>query len=160
MPKTHQPFMGMKLTALASPPGPSLDQKLFTPTPSSSDEAASATEQPPARTRRDTKVASNQATKTEVQQPGDHATIPGSNQNALLETIRLAVKELGREAGTHRYTSGEKRALEELVYEYHRKGVRTSGNEIIRIALNYLLEDHRLNGGRSILARVLERLNA
>ena len=160
MPKTHQPFMGMKLTTLTSPTGPSLDQKLFTPTPPSSDEPASASEQLSARTRRDTKVAGNQATTTEGQQPGDHATIPPSNQNALLETIRLAIKELGREAGTHRYTSGEKGALEELVYEYHRKGVRTSGNEIIRIALNYLLEDHRLYKNRSILARVLERLNA
>lgn len=160
MPKTHQPFMGMKLTTLASPTGLSLDQKLFTPTPPTSDEAAPASEQLPARTRQDTRVASNQPTTIEGQQPSNRATIPPSNLNALLETIRLAVKELGREAGTHRYTSGEKRALEELVYEYHRKGVRTSGNEIIRIGLNYLLEDHRLNGGRSILARVLERLNA
>ena len=107
---------------------------------------------PPVTTHHDTKVASNQAIPTETKQPG--------SQDTILEAVRLAVKELGRVAGTHRYRQEEKQELEELVYDYGRKGVKTSGNEIIRIGLNFLFEDYRLHGKSSILARVLERLNA
>ncbi len=122
----------------------------------------------PVEVQVDTKVAGNQATKTESKQPSNrdalqpsnHDTAGGDTEEVLLETVRLALKELGREAGTHRYTGAEKQALEELVFEYHRKGIHTSGNEIIRIGLNYLLEDYRLHKNDSILARVLERLNA
>lgn len=160
MPKPSQPFMGMKLSNLTSPTAPSLDQKLFTPTPPSSSEAVPVNEQLPARTKQDTTVASNQATKTETKQPRNRDAKQPGNQDSILEVVRLAVKELGRVVGTHRYTPEEKQALEELVYEYGRKNVHTSGNEIIRIGLNYLLEDYRLHKNDSILARVLERLNA
>ncbi len=119
----------------------------------------------PVEVQVDTKVAGNQAAKTETKQPSNrdalqpsnHDTIEGNSEEDLVDAVRLALKELGREAGTHRYTAAEKQALEELVFEYHRRGVETSGNQIIRIGLNYLLEDYRLHKNASILARVLER---
>ena len=40
------------------------------------------------------------------------------------------------------------------------QGVLTSSNEIIRIATNYIVRDHQKNGEKSILAKVLRRLNS
>ena len=77
----------------------------------------------------------------------------------VIETIRRAVKQLGKEDATYRFTSEEKKALTDIVYTYGSGGVKTSQNEITRIALNWLLEDYRANGQGSVLARVLERLN-
>jgi hypothetical protein len=85
-------------------------------------------------------------------------TIP-SNQDVLIETIRKAVRQLGKEAATYRFTPEEKRALADIVYTYKASGVRTSENEITRIAIHTLIEDYRATGKVSILVRVLERLN-
>ncbi len=73
--------------------------------------------------------------------------------------VRKAVKEFGKEAATHRFTQAEKKALNELVYTYRQQGMRTSENEITRIAINYLLHDHQVNGQNSILHKSLQSLN-
>jgi hypothetical protein len=84
-------------------------------------------------------------------------TIP---EDELLETVRKAVKQIGKEGATQRLTLEEKQALADIEYSYQRQGIRTSGNEIIRIALNYAVEDYRKHGENSILAKVLKRLNS
>jgi hypothetical protein len=76
-----------------------------------------------------------------------------------LEIVRRAVRTLGKEAATYRFTQDEKRALASIVYAHKERGIRTSENEITRIALNYLIEEHRRNSTNSILARVLALLN-
>jgi hypothetical protein len=96
---------------------------------------------------RDTTVSSNRGITT----PSDHA--------ATVETVRKAVRELGKEAATHRFTPEEKRAVMDLVYSYKGSGIRTSENEVARIAINYALEDYKHNGRNSILDRVLRALN-
>ena len=78
---------------------------------------------------------------------------------AVLETMRKAVKEFGKEAATHRFTEAEKRALAEIVYTYERQGYRTSENEITRIAIHWLLQDYYQSGTQSVLARLLESLH-
>jgi hypothetical protein len=40
------------------------------------------------------------------------------------------------------------------------KGIRTSENEIARIAVNFLAQEYRKNGENSILAKILKLLNA
>ncbi len=82
-----------------------------------------------------------------------------SRHQDTIEIIRKAVKELGKEAATYRFTQEEKRMLSDIVYSYKGRGIRTSENEITRIAINALVEDYRQNGENSTLARVLERLN-
>jgi hypothetical protein len=82
-----------------------------------------------------------------------------SQEDETLEAIRSAVKQLGKEAATHRFTVEEKQALLSIVFDYKNKHVRTSENEIARIAINFLLIDYRKNGNTSLLAKVLERLN-
>jgi hypothetical protein len=77
----------------------------------------------------------------------------------LLEEVRKVVKQLGKEAATHRFSLEEKRAIADLVYSYNRQGYRTSENEITRIAINWLLIDFRERGAQSVLARMLEVLH-
>jgi hypothetical protein len=96
----------------------------------------------------DTTVASNHDTTT----PQDEADI--------FEKVRKSVKQIGKEAATHRFTLEEKNLLADIEYTYKRQGIRTSENEITRIAINYFIEDYRKNGEQSILAKILKRVNS
>jgi hypothetical protein len=78
----------------------------------------------------------------------------------LFEKTRRAVKHLGKEAATHRFTVEEKRILKKIEHEYALKEIRTSENEITRIAINYLCEEYRLNKENSVLAKILDLLNS
>jgi len=88
-----------------------------------------------------------------------HDTVVSSNHDATIQTLRKAVKELGKEAATHRFTVEEKRAVLDLIYSYKGAGIKTSENEIARIAINHILEDYKQNGRNSILDQVLKALN-
>ncbi len=88
-----------------------------------------------------------------------HATSPDNDADSI-EVVRKAVKLLGEKAATHRFTADEKDAIADIVYALRKKGITTSENEITRIAINYLVWDYRQSKQASILARVLERLNA
>src|SRR6266446_8651236 len=92
-------------------------------------------------------------------QPSNHDTTVSEVETDLLEAVRKAVRQLGKEPATQRRTLEEKQALADIEYSYKRQGIRTSGNEIIRIATNYIVRDYRKNGENSILAKVLHRLN-
>ena len=89
----------------------------------------------------------------------NHATMPPDNQDDVIEHIRQAVKQTGKEAGTYRITREEKKALMEICYSFRMEGIRTSENEITRIALNYLIHDHKSNPKDSILERVIEAIH-
>ena len=54
----------------------------------------------------------------------------------------------------------EKNLLADIEYTYKRQSIRTSENEITRIAINYFIEDYRRNGEESLLAKILKRLNS
>jgi hypothetical protein len=100
--------------------------------------------------------------------PRHHATTVSRNHDTALpvhatdifEVVRKAVKQIGKEAATHRFTLEEKNLLADIEYTYKRGGMRTSENEITRIAINYIVEDYRHNGEESILANILKRLNS
>ena len=91
--------------------------------------------------------------------PRHHDTAVAALPDDTIETVRKAVKKLGKEAATYRFTQEEKKVLSDLVYSYKGQGIRTSENEITRIAINALVEDYRKHGKTSLLAQVLERLN-
>lgn len=84
-------------------------------------------------------------------------TIPANKD--VLEAIRAAVRQLGKEAATYRFTIEEKQALAEIVFDYKNRKMRTSENEISRIAINLLIIDYRTNGVASLLAKILDKLN-
>jgi hypothetical protein len=93
----------------------------------------------------------------------DHASKQASNKRSeaeSVEAIRKTVKTLGREVSFVRLTLEEKAALSEIVYAYKRQGIKTTENEINRIAINALLIDFHANGDTSMLARVLAALRA
>lgn len=99
--------------------------------------------------------------------PRNHDTVVSSNHDTMnvvdirstIQTVRKAVKELGKEAATHRFTLEEKKAVLDIIYSYKGLGIRTSENEVARIAINYVLEDYKQNGRNSILDQVLRALN-
>ncbi len=88
----------------------------------------------------------------------NHDTMVSRNQ-VDIESIRKSVKQLGKEAATYRFTQEEKKVLADIVYSYRGRGIRTSENEVTRIAINSLIADYRENGENSTLAKVLARLN-
>ena len=94
--------------------------------------------------------------------PSNHdiATPEPVYEDNILEAVRKAVKQLGKEPATQRLTLEEKKALKSIEFTYGQQGINTSGNEIIRIAMNYALKDYQRNGENSILAKVIKRLNS
>jgi hypothetical protein len=91
-------------------------------------------------------------------QPRNHDTTVSRYHDAVIEVIRRAVKELGKEAATHRFTVAEKKAIAEIVFTYKSQGVRTSENEVARIAINFIIQDYKENGAASVLDRALRAL--
>jgi len=77
---------------------------------------------------------------------------------ALVRRLRRGVVHLGKEVSTHRFTKQEKDDLAQIIYEQGRKGWRTCENEIVRIALHWLLDDHSAQGNRGVLVRTLRAL--
>lgn len=91
--------------------------------------------------------------------PRNHDTVVSSNHDTIIQIVRRAVKELGKEAATHRFTVKEKRAVLDLIYTYKNAGITTSENEVARIGINFILEDYKQNGENSILEQALKALN-
>jgi hypothetical protein len=106
--------------------------------------------------RHDTVIPRHHATTT----PSNHETMVPRNEQVIFEEVRKSVKQIGKEAATHRFTLDEKNLLADIEYTYKRQGIRTSENEITRIAINYFIEDYRNNGEESLLAKILKRLNS
>ena len=102
---------------------------------------------------------SKQSGNQESMQASNHASMHAELQESLIELIRKAVKDVGKESATYRFTPEEKKALLELAFTYKVQGYKTSENEITRIAINFILEDHKQNGRNSILEKVLQALN-
>ncbi len=96
----------------------------------------------------------------ETMQPSNHDTTTPQPEAVIFEVVRKAVKQIGKEAATHRFTLDEKNLLADIEYTYKRQGIRTSENEITRIAINYFIEDYRQNGEQSLLAKLLKHLNS
>ncbi len=91
--------------------------------------------------------------------PRHHDTTVSRYQDTIIEIVRKAVRDFGKEAATHRFTVEEKRAIADLIYAYSGRGVKTSENEITRVAVNFIVADYRENGENSILDKVLKALN-
>src|SRR2546423_1030177 len=63
------------------------------------------------------------AGEREVLPPRAHATTPPAKDEEVIETIRKAVKQLGKEEATCRLTMPEKKTLAGLVYTYGVAGI-------------------------------------
>jgi hypothetical protein len=78
-----------------------------------------------------------------------------------LESIRKIVKNPGKEDVLYiRLSKEEKDKLADVSYTYKRQGIRTSDNELVRVAINALIEDYKANGESSLLAIIITSLHA
>ena len=131
-----------------------------------------STKQSPPAPQKDVEQETAKDPKSDTTIPRHHdtavSTMPPRNQDATvahsqddsLDVVRKAVRQIGKEAATHRFTLDEKNIMADIEYTYRRQGIRTSENEITRIAINYFIEDYRAHGGSSLLAKLLKRLNS
>jgi len=152
------PFFARPTNAVIAPPSASIvieeqpQQKPLKKRNSSRISKSKSAEKPQ---QSDIVIPSNHATVVSRH----HDTTVSSNHDTMIEIVRKAVKEMGKEAATHRFTVDEKRAVLDLIYSYKGLGLKTSENEVARIAINYILEDYKQNGRNSILDNVLKALN-
>jgi hypothetical protein len=78
----------------------------------------------------------------------------------MIEAIRKVVKNPGKEEVLYvRVSKDEKDTLDDINYTYKRQGMKTSDNEIARVAINTLLADYTVNGANSLLAILLASLH-
>lgn len=112
------------------------------------------------KSNRDTTKPRNRDTTISTTLPFHHETMAGSNLGAMVDTIRKAVRVVGKEAATLRLSADEKTRLADIIYTYKRQGKRTSETELIRIALNFVLEDYQQNGSNGVLAQAVQALNS
>ena len=128
------------------------------------------TEAPKEKPKKTEKPKQSKPAKTDDQDtviPRHHDTMPASNQESMqpeihgviIDLIRKAVKEVGKEAATHRFMITEKKELADLIYTYKNRGIKTTENEIARISVNFIVEDYKVNGENSVLHKLLKALN-
>ena len=91
--------------------------------------------------------------------PRNHDTTVSRYHDTTIESVRKVVKEFGKEAATHRFTLEEKKALAEIIHIYKKRNIKTSENEIARIGINFIVQEHKKRGKQSLLDLVIQALN-
>jgi hypothetical protein len=92
-------------------------------------------------------------------QASNHASTLAISPETI-EAIRKVVKNPGKQEVLYvRVSKEEKDTLEDITYTYKRQGIKTSDNEIARVAINTLLADYKINGANSLLAILLKSLH-
>src|SRR5690606_37491655 len=92
------------------------------------------------RPRQTTKPKAISSKKTNLSQPKrnqeatviprHHDTTVSRYHDTMVETVRVAVKQFGKEAATHRFTPEEKKAIADIIYTYKMRGIGTSENQL------------------------------
>jgi hypothetical protein len=77
----------------------------------------------------------------------------------IIETLRKAVREPGKERTDVGFSKSEKDALRDLAYTFTRNGQRTTINDIVRIAVNWLIHDYTAQAHKNILSKIVEALH-
>lgn len=130
------------------------DSPFFSPQPQSEPEQPSAVIFSQEVESSDTTIPSNH--DTEVASP--HGVVVSRYQDTTVEFVRKSVKEFGKEAATHRFTLAEKRAIAHIVHSLNMQGIRTTENEITRIAINFVIDEFNRQEKDSFLGLVLQAL--
>lgn len=149
----------MKKSGLADSPffAVPTNPKLITPSPEVSNPVQKEVDEKKVVEKKLT--GNKQLSNQEIMQTSNHASMHAEMQESIIELIRKAVKDIGKESATYRFTPEEKKSILELTFTYKVQGFKTSENELTRIAINFILEDHKQNGRNSILEKVLQALN-
>jgi hypothetical protein len=147
--KTASPFAGLDKALLRS--------TKQSPPPLAQKDVEQETAKAP---KPDTTIPRHHDTAVSSMPPRNQDTVIAPAEDDILDVVRKAVRQIGKEAATHRFTLDEKNSLAEIEYIYRRQGIGTSENEITRIAINYFIEDYRQHGDSSLLAKIIKRLNS
>src|SRR5512132_1878694 len=146
--KSTSPFAGLDKALLRS-------TKQSSPPPQKDEERETAKAPEP-----DTTIPRHHDTAVSTMPPRNQDTTVAHSEDDILDVVRKAVRQIGKEAATHRFTLDEKNSLADIEYTYRRRGIRTSENAITRIAINYFIQEYRKHGDSSLLANILNRLNS
>lgn len=96
-------------------------------------------------------------TKSPDTQKGGGAEVALQGQ---MEAVRRVVREVGKERADVGLTPGEKETLREIAFTRTQAGRRTTINDVVRVALNWLLEDYRARKEKSLLSRTLDAVQS
>lgn len=76
----------------------------------------------------------------------------------MLRRLRDVVAEQHPVHNTFRYSQQALDAVRDIVYELEvARGVKTSRNDVMRLALAWIVDDYRENGAASVLVKVLKQ---
>lgn len=74
----------------------------------------------------------------------------------LVSSIRRSVNQAGKEVFTGRFDEEEKEGLADVLYSLRKRGLKSSENEIVRVAIRCLFDDYNNKDDDSLLVKVLE----
>jgi hypothetical protein len=118
-----------------------------------------ATTPPSTHQRQSEPTTISQASKPDRLLASNHASLLAISPETI-EAVRKVVKNPGKEEVLYvRVSKEEKDTLDDINYTYKRQGIKTSDNEIVRVAINSLLADYKTNGANSLLAILLASLH-
>jgi hypothetical protein len=135
---------------------------VFFRSPTSEDPEAQPADAPTPRRRAVTTVrpADAAASRRRDSDASGRQGAPLDGAGDRVRTLAQGVQELGTKRTTIRFSRSEKAALREIVHTYDRREIRTTENELTRIAVSWLVEDYRELGEGSVLVRVVAQLQA
>ncbi len=127
-----------------------LDQKLF----------QKAEQSPTPKTQEEKNPGSTPATQPVNTHARTHARIDVSLETDLTESLYRKLQQKHHLSSyTFRYRLEELEALRKLDEKLQKSHPNTmSKNDLVRVAVNWLLEDYEHNGETSMLARILARM--
>lgn len=130
------------------------DSPFFSPPPLVEPERSPALYSSQEKDKGDTTTPSHHDTEVS----SNHGIVVSRYQATTIEYVRKSVKEFGKEAATHRFTLTEKRAIANIVHTLNMQGIRTTENEITRIAINFVIDEFNRQEKDSLLGLVLQAL--
>jgi hypothetical protein len=153
------PSQSLQNEAISAPVAPPERLEHHSPTSSAPSSLAQSSNQPPTHVASEAAMVEDLPPSTSVLASNQASTL-ASYHASIIDAIRKTVKKGGKEVTFVRLTPEEKNQLTDLVFTYKRQDIKTSENEISRIAINFLLEDYKIHGDASILAQVIASLLA
>jgi len=98
-----------------------------------------------------------EAAKHESLQSREKASLLACKHDSVLAKIRETVRTIGKEVSYSRLTQDEKKRILDVIYAFRSSGIKISENELMRIAVNMLLEDYDLHKEESWLHKILHQ---
>lgn len=108
------------------------------------------------------------ATPTGINVPSYQSTNIPTEQDSVIDVIHKAMRQSPSAAASYRLSPMEKKRLEVTIFELKMRSgrspeladLRSNENEVMRVAVNYILNDYGTNGDESVLVKALTSLRS